>query len=96
MIILALTLHGMKDEDSAPIYLMVDDFYQVSRTVNAQAQGLVLIAFPLQGAVIPVIPEGMQNILPAYAVFECGHGKLNEIFHHAHSTVKTAMGQHTQ
>jgi hypothetical protein len=49
MIILALALYGMKDEDNASIYLIVDDFEQVSRTVNSKPQVFVLVTFPFKG-----------------------------------------------
>jgi hypothetical protein len=61
MIILALTLHNMENEAGTLIYLMVDDFEQVSRAINAQPQVFSLIACPFPGAVILVIPEGVQN-----------------------------------
>jgi hypothetical protein len=37
----------------------------------------------------------MADIIPGNVMLECGRHKLNADLHIVHSTVKTAMGQHT-
>jgi hypothetical protein len=82
MIIFAPALHGMEDEVSALIYLMIDDFKQVSRPINTQSQVFILVARPFHWPIVQIRPEGVQNILPADIVFERGLVKLDDNFVH--------------
>jgi hypothetical protein len=85
MIIFVPAFHGMEDEVRTPIYLMIDDFEQVSRPINAQPQVFILVARPLHWPVVQIRPEGVQNVLPADMVFERGVVKLYDNFVHVSS-----------
>jgi hypothetical protein len=85
MIVFAPALHGMEDEVSAPIYLMIDDFEQISHPINTQPQVFILVTHSLYWPVVQIRPEGVQNVLPADMVLECGLVKLDDNFVHVSS-----------
>jgi hypothetical protein len=85
MIVFVPALHGMKDEIGVPIYLMIDDFEQISRPINAQPQVFILVAHPLYWPIVQIRPEGMQYVLPVDMVSESGLVKLDDNFVHVSS-----------
>jgi hypothetical protein len=85
MIVFAPALHGMKDEVGMPLYLMIDDFEQISRLINAQPQVFILVAHPFHWSIVQRRLESVKNVFPADMVFECGLVKLDDHFVHVAS-----------
>jgi hypothetical protein len=75
----------MEDKVSVPIYLMINDFEQISRPINSQSQVFILVAHPFHWPIVQIRPESVQNVLPVDMVFECGVIKLNDNFVHVSS-----------
>ena len=61
------------------IYLMVDNFKQITGAVNTKPQPCIFVAVSPYQRIVVVVSESIQNILAAKTMPERGFVKLNNL-----------------